>query len=112
MPSMAPEPIKQEYNTNPGDYLVIQITGCVSPYIAEVIQHNPLHLKVEESGPYANLRGEDFIIMGRESAAVQRDHRDNTCEFLTQIQLRGGKVLSGLYSLGVVDGRLHEILPG
>ncbi|OQA04429.1 MAG: hypothetical protein BWY68_00323 [bacterium ADurb.Bin400] len=96
------------YSTEIGQYLVIWITGCTGTYIAEIIQSDPLRLKVMDDGPYANLQGEDFIIRAEESARLQQDDRENTCHYLQSIK---GKVVSGLKSLGVTDGQLHEILP-
>lgn len=93
-----------------GSFLVVMITGVVSRYIAEVVQENPLILKIEESGPYSRLRGEDFVIFEKDSLRAQGD--DLTAQALLVEALERGRPLrSGLKKLGVKDGVLHEILP-
>lgn len=94
-----------------GDHLVIQITGMLGYYIAEVIGTDPVTMKVQESGPFSNLREGDFIICEAETEKLQKDDRDNGSAFLESMVSQGRKVMSGLASLGVTDGRLHEILP-
>ncbi len=103
---------KPDYTTKIGAYLVIQITGDVRAYIAEVTNVDPLQMKVEEVGPYAHLKRDDFIVQERATAQLQRDHLSGSCAFLEAEQRAGRKVFSGLRSLGVEDGWLHEILPG
>jgi hypothetical protein len=100
--------MKKKYTTNPGDYLVIWITGHVAYYIAEIIKSSPLIMKVMEDGPFANLKDGDFIILDGYSGEIQRDHRECTNVFLEVIQK---PVFSGLKSLGVKDGRIHRIWP-
>lgn len=102
----------RSYTTNVGDLLVIGITGTIGRYIAKVTQADPLHLAVQESGPYANLKDGDFIIIESYTLQVQQDVRDNTSIFLQQEQEAGRKIVSGLVRLGVTDGKLHEIFPG
>ncbi|MFC1756906.1 hypothetical protein ACFLZC_02000 [Patescibacteria group bacterium] len=85
------------------------ITGVGGLYIAEVIQEEPLRLKVEETGPYASLRWDDFIISDFESEQIQDDEKST--ELLRKAQKSGHPFFSGLKSLGVDDGKLHEILP-
>ncbi|HAU07484.1 MAG: hypothetical protein A2568_00795 [Candidatus Yanofskybacteria bacterium RIFOXYD1_FULL_44_17] len=86
------------------------ITRAISRYIAQVIEEEPLVLKVEESGPYSRLKGEDFVIMENDSLRAQGD--DETAQELLREAVRRGKPLrSGLKSLGVKNGKLHEILP-
>ena len=93
-----------------GSFLVIMITGIVRMYIAEVIQEGPLMLKVEESGPYSRLKGEDFVVFEKDSLRAQVD--DLTARALLVEALERGRPLrSGLKKLGVEDGVLHEILP-
>lgn len=107
---------EEKYTTNVGDYLIIWITGDSRKYIAEVTRGGPrkwdLRMKVEESGPYAYLKGGDFIIHEDETAQFQKDHREETDVFLKTEKQTGRKVFSGLKSLGVKDGKLREILPG
>jgi hypothetical protein len=101
----------RSYTTNVGDLLVIGITGTIGRYIAEVIQTEPLRLKVEESGQYANLKDGDFIVNESKTLLLQQDAREDTTFFLQQEQKAGRKVVSGLAALGVEDGKLHEIFP-
>lgn len=101
------------YTTEIGDLLVIAITGTLDTYIAEVTQAVPLQMKVMETGPYSSLRDGDFIIREDKSAQLQRDDREGTTTFLTEMQQAGRRVLSGLRKLNVVKvGILEEILPG
>ena len=92
-----------------GSYLIIQITGCISCYIAEVVQEEPLILKVEETGPYARLKRDDFIIMERDSERIQDSEQE--IAVLQEAVDRKHPLLSGLASLGVTSGKLHTILP-
>ena len=93
-----------------GSFLVVMITGVVSRYIAEVTQENPLILKIEESGPYSRLRGEDFVIFGKDAWGAQGD--DLAAIYIPDEALERVQPLhSGLKKLGVEDGVLHEILP-
>lgn len=103
---------KAEYTTDVGDFLVIWLTCHLNKYIAQVVQTDPLRLKVQESGPYANLKDGDFGIMAQESEMLQLDVKNDTCIFLNQEQTAGRKVYSGLIAVNVIDNRLHEILPG
>jgi len=57
---------------------------------------------------FSNLKEGDFIIQERDSAQFQKDCHEDTNVFLES----GRRVISGLKSLGVTDGKLHEILPG
>lgn len=95
----------------PGDLIVIMITGCTGRYIAEVIQEEPLRLKVEESGPYAHLKDGDFIVDEFTSAIVQDENDDETRALLAEAKRRGHPFVSGLKQLGVNDGKMHEMLP-
>ena len=100
------------FTTNVGDYLVIQITGDMGTYIAEVTQSKPLQMKVQETGPYAHLKDGDFIINDQDSAQIQKDRRESTSAFLASQQQAGHPAISGLKSLGINEDRLREILPG
>ncbi len=89
-----------------GDYLIISLVGGVSEYIAEVTQEAPLRVKVTEDGPYSNLSEDDLMIDEKKSLEIQGDD--------ARVQnLLGQKppLQSGLSSLGVKDGKIHEILP-
>ncbi len=99
-----------QYTTNTGDYLVIQLTGCMGTYIAEVTQPSPLRIKVEEEGPYANLKDGDFIIQCCDSLQLQKGTLKDTNIFLESEKRAGRTIISRLKSLGVTDGKLYEIL--
>lgn len=101
---------KIEYTIKPGAYLVIWLTGQVRKYIAEVTRVDPLRLKVTETGPLANLKEEDIIIIDTDTSMIQKDHRSQQ-QLLTREKLYGRPLLSGLQSLGVGDDIVHEILP-
>lgn len=94
-----------------GDLVVIMITGSTRFYIAEVIQEEPLRVKVDESGPYANLKDGDFILDEFASAIIQDENDAKTAELLAEARRRGYPFLSGLELLGVSDGKMHEMLP-
>lgn len=99
------------YTTNIGDYLIIGITGMIGTYIAEVTGIGPLVMKVQESGPFSCLKEGDFIIQEVATERLQEDNREGENTFLKTMISGGHKVLSGLASLGVTDGKLHEMLP-
>lgn len=99
-----------KFTTKVGDRVIIMITGMTAKYIAEVIQAEPLRLKVEEKGPFAKLKdGSDFIIAGVLTEEFQDEGRRDA--LLAREKERGYAFLSGLASLGVTDGRMHEIWP-
>lgn len=98
------------YTTNVGDQLVIWISAETAKYIAEVTQEDPLRMKVEETGPFANLKDGDFIIKDRDTEVWQEDGEAKQWMLRTAKEL-GHPFLSGLHSLGVTDGKLHEIWP-
>jgi hypothetical protein len=99
------------YSTNVNDYLVIRIIGCFPIHIAQVTRSKPLEMKVTETGPFSRLKDGDYIIWKEDSQQLQLDDRNNTDVFLRSCHQAGRKVLSGLKSLGVKDGELHEIFP-
>jgi len=82
-------------------------------YIAEVLQSEPLEMKVMESGEFSRLKPGDYIIHDKESALVQQDDKNDTCLFLQmREETRLPRVQSGLKSMNIEDGKLYEILPG
>jgi len=98
------------YKTSPGSHLVIWLTGCLHSYIAEVIEEEPLRLKIGESGVYSNLKNGDFIVLENESTRLQSE--EESALILKEYSDRGQPLVSGLRSLGVPqDGNLHTILP-
>lgn len=102
--------MKNNFSTNVGDYLIIQINGQADSYIAEVIQSEPLIVKVTEDGPYAKLKAvsDDFIVLKDETEQFQEDVRNDTNFYL---ESKYQYALSGLKSLGVMDGKLHKMMP-
>ena len=97
------------YSTEIGKLLVIWITSDTKKYIAEVIREAPLRLKVQEAGPYANLKDGDFIILKKDSVRIQDDQMSE--QLLREQCELGYPLISGLASLGVMDGKIREILP-
>ena len=95
--------------TTVGSYLVIWITGGVRQYIVEVVEEEPLVLKIEESGPCSRLREGDYIIDETLSERIQKDGDDT--KVLQEAVDRGHPLCSGLRSLGVEDDKIHDILP-
>lgn len=102
--------MKVEYTVKLGAQLIIWITGDVNRYVAEVTKVDPLDMKVEEDGPYAYLKDVDYIIIAPASAVWQKGVMHKTL-FLRNAKLLAHPILSDLKSLGVTDGKLHEILP-
>lgn len=92
-----------------GDYIAIQITGEVRKYIAEVTQVEPLRLKVEESGPFANLKEDDFIVLVEETCCLNDVALAQ--KTLREAVKKGHPYVSGLRSLGIEDNKLHTVLP-
>lgn len=97
-----------------GKYLVVWLTGVLRKHIAEIIQVEPLRLKVTENGPLASLRAGDFVVSEIDTLEFQEDDRADRCDWLKKQRSSGRLPVSGLASLGVSDtsGRLYEILPG
>lgn len=104
------ERIKHQYSTEIGKLLIIEITGETNKYIAEVIKEEPLWLKVEEEGPYSKLKPGDYIIKEYYTSHLQSGQH-YVGKLLTDAKDRGKPFISGLKSLGVKDGKLHEIWP-
>ncbi|MCF6276262.1 MAG: hypothetical protein L3J07_00240 [Candidatus Magasanikbacteria bacterium] len=99
------------YTTHEGDFLVVMLVGVIPLCIAEVVESYPLKLKVCEIGPFANLTRSDFIIQPKDTKLLQDDYFKGTDIFLSSVYGVGGKVLSGLRSLGAGGQKLWEILP-
>jgi len=95
-----------------GQHLIIWITGMLGHYIAEVVEEDPLMLKVEEDGPFSRLKagdfGGDFGIIEDESREFQDKRKVR--ELVLRYAEKSRPLASGLRSLGVEDGKLHEIL--
>jgi len=102
---------EKSFTTNVGDYLVIKITGGTELYIAEVIQSKPLQMKAEEIGAFSYLKAGEYIICEEHTVKLQEDRKNEGSVFLEEMKNKGIKPLSGLKSLNVVSGKLHEILP-
>jgi hypothetical protein len=96
--------------TTTGIDAIIWVTGDTQKYIAEVIQEDPLHLKVEEEGPYARLKPGDYVILRRETEIWQaRDEGGQ--QMLYDAKAAESPFLTGLEKYNISDGKLHEILP-
>lgn len=95
--------------TSVGSYLAIQINSIPGCYIAEVIEESPLVLKVEEEGSFSRLESDDCVIMHSESERLQDPKQEALV--LHEAIGRANAFQSGLRSLGVTDGKLHEIGP-
>jgi hypothetical protein len=96
-------------NTSPGSYVLIWLTGETRTYIAQVVEENPLILKIEENGPGARLRSGDYILLEKETERIQDPEQEQAV--LREAAARGFPLISALSSLGVTDGRIREILP-
>lgn len=98
-----------EYTIKPGAQLVVWIDGRIGMFVGQVTRTHPLRIKVQESGPLSDLKGQYFTILHSETVAWQRDGLAKGALLHSQKQL-GRPVLSGLKTLGVTDTILHEIL--
>ena len=104
--------MEPKFSTKPGDLLVIQMTNYAGIYIAEVLQEKPLRLKVEESGPNANLKeGGDFVIDAINSAIIQDEDESKSTALLREFKQRGYPLASGLRRLGVTNHQIREYFP-
>ena len=101
----------KKYSTEVGQLLVIEITGMLGTYLAEVVEQDPLVLKVEETGPYARLKDGDYIILEEDSARAQSKDDAISTALLEEYVDSGHPLMSGLAQHGVTDGKLREILP-
>lgn len=101
-----------EMTTHVGDYVVIFITGSIPVYIAEVVQEEPLRLKVQEEGPFSLLKeGGDYILLEPDTVALQADFRNDTYCYLQEREARGKSApITGLKSLGITDRTLRTVL--
>lgn len=104
---------KIEYTVKLGAQLIIWITGETRRYIAEVTKVEPLEMKVEEIGVFSRLKDGDYIILAGDSSVWQKGGpgAPGAQEILQGAAKRGRPLLSGLHSLGVESGTLHEIHP-
>lgn len=98
------------YIIKPGAYVVVWLTGQTRKYIAEVMQVTPVRMKVVETGPWACLKEEDFIIADEDTMQIQGDQKRQN-KLLLRYKFYGRPLLSGLKSLGIEDGKIHEIWP-
>lgn len=95
-----------------GAYLALQIIGNAQKYVGEVVQQDPLVVKVCEDGPYARLKDGDFIILKNDSVIFQSEDNEKIGKLLQKASDSGNPFASGLLSLGITDGCIHEMLPG
>jgi hypothetical protein len=109
---LKPQNQEREPSKKVGDLLVIWITGMTGQYIAEVIQENPLRVKVMETGPFTDLREYgDFGVMKPESLKIQDKDRKIVNEFLEEQIDADRPLISGLARFGVTDEGLYTIIP-
>jgi hypothetical protein len=98
---------------NPGDLVILRVSGDPQAYIGEVIKvekNKPIRIKISDTGPYANLKPGDFIIDSRTSHIYTEALANNSTamsEFLERNKTL--KVESGLAKLGVNDGNIQII---
>jgi len=97
-----------ELSKKRGSYLIIWITGMSGHYIAEVVEENPLVLKVEEEGSFSRLKDGDFGIVEGESLEFQDE--EGAKRLVQEYAQKPRPLASGLKSLGIDDGKLHTIL--
>ncbi|MDO8507471.1 MAG: hypothetical protein Q7S53_02790 [bacterium] len=98
--------VEPKYTTEVGNYIIVSLTGMHRTYIAEVTKAEPLRLKVMERGPLAHLKEEDFIVQQDETIQLQEGNSDLLFKIMGE-----RKLYTGLESMNVIDGKLHEILP-
>jgi len=96
-------------STKVGSLLIVQITDRGGNYVAEVIEEEPLRLKVTETGPFSNLKDGDFVIREDQSCFAQDESASQ--KLLSDAVEKGSPLLSGLASLGITDGKIHELFP-
>ena len=104
------ENVTKGIDKTPGQHVVIMITGEIPRFIAEVINEDPLILKVQEDGPYAKLKDEDFILCEKETLLAQGTEAEQMMLLKSAVG-NGHPFVSGLKSLGVTDGILYHVLP-
>ena len=101
-------PAEKTASRKKGQYFIIWITGMIGHYIAEIVEEDPPVLKVEEEGLFARLKAGDFGVVEDESLEIQ--DKEKARGLVLRYASKKTKLASGLRSLGVKDGKLHEIL--
>lgn len=100
---------------NVGDLVVIWITGMIGDYIAQVVEAEPLVVKVTETGPWAALRGEDFILQHGMTETLRADEQQETAVFLSECLARKHPAMTGLACLigeeRAARGKVFSLLP-
>jgi hypothetical protein len=92
-----------QISTEVGDKVLLNITGVIGPlYLGEYISKD--RIKVEETGPYANLKPGDYIIDVFETklyqeASLDKVKRSEFLESWRQFRESGGIIASGLTSV-------------
>lgn len=93
-----------------GDKLFVEMAGKTSWFLGEVIQEDPLVIKIAENGPLARIKVGDFTILERETA-ILRENGDDLQKILHEQYMSGRPVQTGLLSYGSVKkGKLHSVL--
>ena len=98
---------KNDYTTKVGDYLIVTLLGCKLGYfVAEVVQSNPLEVKIEEKGDLSRL-GIRFFEVCVGYTNIFRENRDEVTKMLA---LNHRPLKTGLSSLGSKTGELPKII--
>lgn len=79
-------------NLEKGKHLIIQVTGETHSYIAEIVDIDPLILKVTQTGPYSRLKPWDYIILTYPS----REFQENYMKYILSCQHSGKNLITGL----------------
>jgi hypothetical protein len=101
---------KFNFSKKVGSLLVVMLDSRTRLYIAEVIQEDPLRVKVTEKGPYAKMRDSEILIFESETERIQSDEKRR--ELFKEYADRKFPLISGLKCLNAPnDGKFYEILP-
>jgi hypothetical protein len=79
-------------NLSKNKYIIIQITGDINQYIAQILTEDPLVLKVTERGIYSRLKPWDYIPLAYPSSEFQVD----PVKYLLSRKSLGKNVFTGL----------------
>lgn len=105
------EKMKHKYVMDVGWQIIITIDGDSRIFIAEVTRSEPsTQLKIQENGPYAHIKSDEFIIKEYYSSLWQGG-QDSANKLLRVARDEGRPIYTGLKSLGVNDDELHEAWP-
>ena len=94
-----------------GTYVAGMIVGIPALCIAEVIQEEPLILKVEETGSCSKLNIADFVLDNVATPVFQSDDQHKIDIVLQEAVDNNNPFMCGLKSLGVKDGVVRIMHP-